>query len=149
MDSAGFTKGSDGIYVDKSGKKLSFTIDVVTGWTDWVPDCQIIATDLKAIGSDATVNALFFNAYFSALQMGNYDMAVSWTNPGPTPSYLYNSLLNSQTTAAIGQTASSNFERCSDSTTDQLLSQYATPAYPSVQNQPIHGLQKHLVDPLP
>src|SRR5258708_4516055 len=149
MDSAGFTKGSDGIYVDKSGKKLSFTIDVVTGWTDWVPDCQIIATDLKAIGSDATVNALSSNGYVSALQMGNYDMAVSWTNPGPTPYYLYNSLLNSQNTAAIGQTASSNFERWSDSTTDQLLSQYATSADPSVQKQAIDGLQKVMVEQMP
>lgn len=149
MDGAGFTKGSDGIYVDKSGKKLSFTIDVVTGWTDWVTDCQIIATDLKAIGIDATVNALSFNAYFSALQMGNYDMAVSWTNPGPTPYYLYNSLLNSQNTAAIGKTASSNFERWSDSTTDQLLSQYATSADPSVQKQAIDGLQKVMVEQMP
>lgn len=149
MDGAGFTKGSDGIYVDKSGKKLSFTIDVVTGWTDWVTDCQIIATDLKAIGIDATVNALSFNAYFSALQMGNYDMAVSWTNPGPTPYYLYNSLLNSQNTAAIGKTASSNFERWSDSTTDQLLSQYSTSADPSVQKQAIDGLQKVMVEQMP
>lgn len=149
MDGAGFTKGSDGIYVDKSGKKLSFTIDVVTGWTDWVTDCQIIATDLKAIGIDATVNALSFNAYFSALQMGNYDMAVSWTNPGPTPYYLYNSLLNSQNTAAIGKTASSNFERWSDSTTDQLLSQYATSADQSVQKQAIDGLQKVMVEQMP
>jgi len=149
MDGAGFTKGSDGIYVDKSGKKLSFTIDVVTGWTDWVTDCQIIASDLKAIGIDATVNALSFNAYFSALQMGNYDMAVSWTNPGPTPYYLYNSLLNSQNTAAIGKTASSNFERWSDSTTDQLLSQYSTSADPSVQKQAIDGLQKVMVEQMP
>jgi len=72
-----------------SGK--SFTIDVVTGWTDWVTDCQIIATELKAIGINATVNALSYNAYFSALQQGNFDMAISWTNPGPTPYYLYNS----------------------------------------------------------
>jgi peptide/nickel transport system substrate-binding protein len=149
LQSAGFTKGSDGIYADKSGKKLSFTIDVVTGWTDWVTDCQIIASDLKAIGIDATVNALSFNAYFSALQMGNYDMAVSWTNPGPTPYYLYNSLLNSQNTAAIGKTASSNFERWSDSTTDQLLSQYATSADPSVQKQAIDGLQKVMVEQMP
>jgi peptide/nickel transport system substrate-binding protein len=149
MDGAGFTKGSDGIYVDKSGKKLSFTIDVVTGWTDWVTDCQIIATDLKAIGIDATVNALSFNAYFSALQMGNYDMAVSWTNPGPTPYYLYNSLLNSQNTAAIGTAAASNFERWSDSTTDQLLNQFATSADPSVQKQAIDGLQKVMVEQMP
>jgi len=130
-----------------SGK--SFTIDVVTGWTDWVTDCQIIATELKAIGINATVNALSYNAYFSALQQGNFDMAISWTNPGPTPYYLYNSMLNSTNTAALGQNAASNFERWSDSTTDQLLNQYATSADPNVQKQAINGLQKIMVEQMP
>lgn len=130
-----------------SGK--TFTIDVVTGWTDWVTDCQIIATELKAIGINATVNALSYNAYFSALQQGNFDMAISWTNPGPTPYYLYNSMLNSANTAALGQNAASNFERWSDSTTDQLLNQYATSADPNVQKQAINGLQKIMVEQMP
>lgn len=130
-----------------SGK--TFTIDVVTGWTDWVTDCQIIATELKAIGINATVNALSYNAYFSALQQGNFDMAISWTNPGPTPYYLYNSMLNSTNTAALGQNAASNFERWSDSTTDQLLNQYATSADPSVQKQALYGLQKIMVEQIP
>jgi len=71
LTGAGFTKGSDGIYADKSGKKLSFQIDVVTGWTDWVTADQIISDNLKAIGIDAKVNSIAFNSYFSALQMGS------------------------------------------------------------------------------
>jgi peptide/nickel transport system substrate-binding protein len=130
-----------------SGK--SFKIDVVTGWTDWVTDCQIIATELKAIGINATVNALSYNAYFSALQQGDFDMAISWTNPGPTPYYLYNSMLNSTNTAPLGKNAASNFERWSDSTTDQLLNQYATSADPNVQKQAINGLQKIMVEQMP
>jgi len=86
LSSAGFTKGSDGIYADKSGKKLSFSINVVTGWTDWVTADQIISANLKAIGIDAKVNSISFNSYYSALQMGTFDMAISWTNPGPTRS---------------------------------------------------------------
>lgn len=149
LSSAGFTKGSDGIYVDKSGKKLSFKINVVTGWTDWVTADQIITTDLKAIGIDATVNAMSYNSYFSALQMGNYDMAISWTNPGPTPYYLYNSLLNSHNSAAVGQSAASNFERWMDPTTDQFLNQYATSADPAVQQQALNGIQKVMVEQIP
>lgn len=149
LNGAGFTKGSDGIYVDKSGKKLSFTIDVVTGWTDWVTEDQIIASNLKAIGISATVNALSYNAYYSALQMGTFDMAISWTNPGPTPFYLYNSLLNSQNTAALGKAAASNFERWSDPATDQYLAQYATSADPNVQQQALDGLEKVMVEQLP
>jgi peptide/nickel transport system substrate-binding protein len=149
LQSAGFTKGSDGIYVDKSGKKLSFQINVVTGWTDWVTADQIIASNLKAIGIDATVNAISFNSYFSALQMGTFDMAISWTNPGPTPFYLYNSLLNSTNSAAVGKQASSNFERWIDPTTDKLLAQYATTTDTSLQQQALNGLQQIMVEQLP
>jgi peptide/nickel transport system substrate-binding protein len=149
LQSAGFTKGSDGIYVDKSGKKLSFQINVVTGWTDWVTADQIIASNLKAIGIDATVNAISFNSYFSALQMGTFDMAISWTNPGPTPFYLYNSLLNSTNSAAVGKQASSNFERWINPTTDKLLAQYATTTDTTLQQQALNGLQQIMVEQLP
>jgi peptide/nickel transport system substrate-binding protein len=149
LASAGFTKGSDGIYVDKNGKRLSFTIDVVTGWTDWVTQAQIIASNLKAVGIDATANPVSFNSYFSALQMGNYDTAISWTNPGPTPFYLYNSLLNSVDSAPIGQQASSNFERWMDPNTDKLLAQYATTTDPQVQQQALYGLQQIMVEQIP
>ena len=149
LTSAGFTKGSDGIYTDRSGKRLSFDINVVTGWTDWVTACQIMAANLKAIGIDAKVNSIAFNSYFSALQMGTFDMAISWTNPGPTPFYLYNSLLNSTNSAAVGKTASSNFERWMDPATDKLLNQYATTADPALQQQALNGLQQVMVEQLP
>jgi peptide/nickel transport system substrate-binding protein len=149
LASAGFTKGSDGIYVDKSGKKLSFNISVVTGWTDWVTEAQIIASDLKAIGIDATVNAISFNSYFSGLQMGSFDMAISWTNPGPTPFYLYNSLLNSTNSAAVGKQANSNFERWMDPSTDHLLTQYATTTDATLQQQALNGLQQIMLGQLP
>jgi peptide/nickel transport system substrate-binding protein len=149
FSSAGFTKGSDGIYADKSGKKLSFSINVVTGWTDWVTADQIISTNLKAIGIDARVNSISFNSYFSALQMGTFDMAISWTNPGPTPFYLYNSLLNSTNSAAIGKQANSNWERWMDPNTDKMLAQYATTTDSSLQQQALNGLQQIMVEQLP
>lgn len=149
LASAGYKKDSNGFYTDKNGHEFSFSIDVVTGWTDWDTADQIIASNLKAIGINATVNSLSFNSYFSALQMGSYDMAISWTNPGPTPFYLYNSLLNSQNTAPVGKAASSNFERWSDPATDQYLTQYATTADANVQQQALNGLEKVMVDEMP
>ncbi|MEO6892492.1 MAG: ABC transporter substrate-binding protein [Ktedonobacteraceae bacterium] len=149
LSSAGFVKGSDGIYADKSGKKLSFNIDVVTGWTDWDTADQIIASNLKAAGIDAKVNIVAFGAYFSALQTGTFDTAISWTNPGPTPFYLYNSMLNSTNSAPIGKSASSNFERWMDPATDKLLNQYATTTDPTLQQQALNGLQQVMVEQLP
>ncbi len=148
MQAAGYTKGSDGIYA-KAGKKLSFNLNVVTGWTDWVSDCQIIQNNLKAIGIGVNVNAMSQNSYQTAEQSGNYDMSISWSANGPTPFYFYNGLLSSKNTAPIGQTASTNWERWSDATTDQLLNQYATTTDPTSQQQAIAGLEKIMVNDVP
>ncbi len=146
---AGFHKGSDGIYVDSKGNRLSFSLNVVTGWTDWVTDCQLIASDLKQVGIAVNVNALSFNAYYSAMQLGNFDMVMSWTNAGPTPFFLYNSMLNSTNTAPVGKAANSNWERWKDSNTDALLNQYANSVDPNTQQQAIAGLEKIMVEQLP
>ena len=149
LERAGFKKGSDGIYVDQNGKRLSFNINVVSGWTDWVTDCQIMASNLQAIGMDVKVNTISYNSYYSALQVGSFDTAISWTNPGPTPYYLYDSMLATINTAPIGQSATSNFERWSDPTTDKLLQQYASSPNPAIQQQALAGIQKILVEQLP
>jgi peptide/nickel transport system substrate-binding protein len=148
LQSAGFTKGADGIYA-KDGKKLSFNLNVVTGWTDWVTDCQIMASSLKAIGMQANVNAISYNSYYTALQLGNFDTAISWTVTGPTPFFLFDGLLNSRESAPIGQTANTNWERWSSTTTDQLLSQYATSTDATVQTQAIQGIEKVMVEQVP
>lgn len=149
LESVGFTKGPDGFFADKNGKKLSFSIDVVTGWTDWITDCQIMVNDLKAAGMDVTVNSMSYNAYYNALQMGNFSVGISWTNPGPTPYYLYDGLLRSSNTAPIGQSANSNFERWSDPATDKLLNEFASTTDPAIQQQAIAGIQQIMVNELP
>jgi peptide/nickel transport system substrate-binding protein len=149
LEGAGFTKGSDGIYADKSGKKLEFNINVVTGWTDWVTNCQIMAKNLSDLGMKVSVNSISFDAYIAALQSGKFDASISWTNPGPTPYYLYNSLLNSNNTAPVGQNAPSNWERWQDTQTDQLLNSYATSTDKAAQQTALNGLQKIMVEQLP
>ena len=149
LQSAGYTKGSDGIYANASGAKLSFNLNVVTGWTDWVTDCQIMADELKKIGIQANVNAVSYGAYIAALNNGQFDMAISWTSPGPTPFYLLNNMLNSKLSAPVGQKAISNWERWMDPTTDSLLQQYANSNDKSTQMQAVYGLEKIMVEQLP
>jgi len=149
LEGAGFTKGSDGVYADASGHSLTFNMNVVTGWSDWVTAVQIMASNLNAAGMKVTVNAVSFNDYIAALSNGTFDTAISWTNPGPTPYYLYQSLLASSNTAPVGQAANSNYERWSDPTTDQLLAQYAGSPDQTTEQQAITGIEKIMVDQLP
>jgi peptide/nickel transport system substrate-binding protein len=151
LKGAGFTQGANGIFKDSSGKQLSFNIDVVTGWTDWVAMAQIIAANLKAIGINATTNAIAQPSYVAALQNGNYDMGIGSIAAGPTPYYFFNELLNSKFTRPIGQAAApnANDERWMDSKTDTLLAQFAGSADPNVQKQAIQGLEQIMVNQVP
>lgn len=149
LESAGFTKGSDGFYADKNGKKLAFGIDVVEGYTDWITDCQLMSSNLKAVGIKATVNVISPDAYSNALAMGSFDVAMVSTNAGPSPYYLYDGLLRSTNSAPIGQQAASNYERWNDATTDKLLNEYATTTDTSVQQQALDGIQQIMVEQMP
>jgi peptide/nickel transport system substrate-binding protein len=149
LESAGFKKGTDGIYADSKGKKLAFTLKVVDAFTDYVTDSALIAKNLQNIGIKVTVNQMSFNAYYNDLQIGNYDMDMLWTNPGPSPYYLYDGLLDSVNSAPIGQAASTNYERWQNPATDALLHQYASSTDPAIQKQAIMGLEKIMVEQLP
>jgi peptide/nickel transport system substrate-binding protein len=150
MAQAGYTKGSDGIYA-KDGQKISFKMMVVNGWSDWQSSTQLIASDLKQLGMDAKVDTVAdYTPYFSALQVGNFDTAISWTDQGPTPYFPLNDWLSGDHYAPIGKSAqSTNWGRWKDAATDKLLNQYKTSADPTVQKQAIAGLQKIVVDQVP
>jgi len=148
LQSDGWTKGADGYYA-KNGKQLAFSIIVVSGYTDYVADCQVMVKDLQAAGINATVNAMSTDAFNNALFNGQYDAGILWTNPGPTPYYIYDGLLRSTNSAPIGQSAPSNYERWMDPTTDKLLDQYASSTDPNVQRQALDGLQQIMVEQLP
>lgn len=145
LQAAGFSKGSDGIFVDKNGKKLAFNLNVVSGWTDWETMCQIIKQNLKSVGIDVTINDTSFDAYAAARANGKYDMMIGGLFGGPSPYYLYNTHLNSANLSPDGF----NWGKWKDPTTDQLLQQFATTTDQNVQMQAIHGLEKIYAEELP
>jgi peptide/nickel transport system substrate-binding protein len=149
LNSAGFKKGPDGIYTDPSGKKLSFNLNVVSGWSDWVTDCQIVASELKSIGIQANVNAISYSSFFNALQTGTFDTSLYTINGGPTPFYIFQTVLSKDRSAPVGQLAVSNFERWIDPTTQNLLVQYASTTDRATQQQALNSLQEIMVNQIP
>lgn len=141
----GYVKDGNGIYA-KNGVELKFNMTVVSGWTDWDQAVQIMATNLNAAGMSVEPNAVSFNDYIASLASATFDTAISWTNPGPTPYYLYENMLASSN---IGVNSASNWGRWNDSTTDQLLAQYASSPDANVEQQAIAGLEKVMVEQLP
>lgn len=141
LKSAGYKKGSDGIYVSPSGKKLSFTLQVVSGWSDWVQTCQIISQDLKKIGIAVKVQQPQYGAYQSNLQSGKFDLAISWTNAGTTPYHTFKDMLGSK--------GGWNVEGWNDPATDKALTDFNSTTDPTQQNAAMKTLESVMVNQLP
>ncbi len=149
LQGAGFSKGSDGIFADAKGNKLSFNFEIPSGYTDWVAGAPVIASDLKAIGIEINVKTVSVDVFSTDVQNGNFDITMQGTISGPSPYNIYSSLLLDSNSAPIGQAANGDYERWSDPTTDQLLNQFITSTDPNVQQQAMSGLEKILVDQVP
>lgn len=146
LSSAGFTKGSDGIY-QKGGAPLSFTIKTISGYSDWDASLQLITQQLKAAGIQVTAQDENTSSYTSDLQSGHFQLAYGGSGgpaptPGPSPYYELRGLLFS------GSIGSTNYERYKSSATDALFNQYSA-ASPSQQVNIIHDIQKVMIDQVP
>jgi peptide/nickel transport system substrate-binding protein len=147
LKSAGFTKGSDGIYRDGSGNRLSFTIKTISGYSDWDSSLQVITQELKAVGIAVTVQDENSTPYAADLQGGHFQLAYAGSGglgpiPGPSPYYELRGALFS------GSIGSYNFSRFKSPSTDALFNQYAGATQPQ-QVQIIHEIQKVMVDQMP
>ncbi len=141
LQAAGYKKGSDGIYVSPSGKKLSFTLDVVSGWSDWVTTCSVISQELKAIGIDVKVAQPQYGAYMSTIQGDKYDLAIGWTNSGNTPYKTFNDMLNTN--------GAWNIEKYSNPTLDAAFKEYQGTTDPAKQKVAMAKVEDVMVNQLP
>jgi peptide/nickel transport system substrate-binding protein len=147
LTSAGFTKGSDGIYKDKSGTPLSFTIKTISGFSDWDASLQLITQQLKAAGIKVTVQDENSTSYTADLTGGHFQLAYGGSggpapSPGPSPYYELRGLLFG------GNIGSTNYERFKSASTDALFNQYSS-ASQAQQVNIVHQIQKVMVDQIP
>lgn len=149
LDNAGYKKGSNGIRSDKSGKPLSFSLIVPSGYVDWVTMSGLIKNQLQKIGITVKPQGQSVAAWLSALKDGNYQMAIEGSTSGSTPYYLYRNVLSSKLTAPTGKAAASNYSRWSDPQTDKLLSQFSATNNLTTQKQAIAGIEQIMVTKLP
>ena len=146
LSAAGFTKGSDGIYADAQGHKLSFKVTVPGDFSDYVSDLVIAQQNLQAAGIKLDLNKVSDDDWRSDRASHNFDLIMTGGFFGSTPYYYLNPLLNS---AFINGTNATNWAGWKDNQTDQLLHQYATSSDPNTQIQAIQGLTKIMATDLP
>ncbi|MDQ0642750.1 ABC transporter substrate-binding protein [Microbacterium murale] len=122
LTGAGYEKGADGLYA-KDGVELKLTVEVVTGWTDYITAIDTMAQQLKAAGIGVTAAQSSWNEWTEKKGKGTYQLAIDSLGQGAAsdPYYLYNNFFSSANTAPVGETAPVNVARFSDPAVDAAL----------------------------
>src|SRR5262249_35842830 len=127
LDSAGWTRGPDGVR-RRDGKRLALTLEVVSGWSDWVRAAHVIARDLAALGVPVESRAYEWSAWFQRLQSGEYELSIgcpglAFSYDAPTPYYAYRWILSSSAARPNGELLPTNWNRYGDARADALLAE--------------------------
>ena len=127
LDAAGLAKDGD-VRKLPDGTPMAYDINVVSGWSDWVSACQIIAQNLEDIGIKAKVQTYDFAAWFDRVQKGDFDLSIGWSSQGATPFNYYRGLMSQLTVEPVGEVGAENWHRYVNAEADALLSQFAATA---------------------
>jgi peptide/nickel transport system substrate-binding protein len=152
LEDAGWTKGNDGIYA-KDGEKLSLTIEVVTGWTDYITALETLTAQAKAAGIELQAAQSSWNEWTDKKVKGNFELAIDslWQGPTSDPYYLYSYFFDSSSGAEVGGAAGNNYARYANPTVDDALAELATlPLDDAAARQPYFDtIQAEITDDMP
>jgi len=122
LEAAGWTRGTDGIYA-KNGEPLALTVEVVTGWTDYITAVDTMSQQLKEAGIELRVAQSSWNEWTDKQTKGTFQLSINSLGQGAVsdPYYLYDKYLNTAFTGPVGEVASQNVARFSNSEVDAAL----------------------------
>ncbi len=148
LDDGGYAKDGD-TRKTKDGTPFKFELNVVTGWSDWVSVCQIMAQNLKEIGFDITVKSFEVSAWQDKVQKGDFQLSIGWSSQGATPFNFYRGVMSKETFHAIGQVSTENWQRFSSQDAEDLLAKFAQTSKADEQKAIAAELQKIYSDNAP
>ncbi|MFI9010816.1 ABC transporter substrate-binding protein [Actinosynnema sp. NPDC053489] len=149
LTAAGFTFDGDKLK-DPSGQPVTLKMTVPSGWSDYVTNLEIIKDNVSKIGIDATVDLPNADAWSKALDTGDFQAALHWTNNGPTPYDIYENIMNGALYKPIGEGGiNGNYGRYENPEATALLNEYANAADDAARNAALHKLQQIHVRDMP
>jgi len=102
LDEAGLVdKNGDGYRDNADGSDISFDIEVVNGWTDWIQVVQMVTEYFEEVGIKANVKTVDWAVYDKNLKESNYTMSINWSMVATNPILAYQEYFS---TSRIGKT---------------------------------------------
>lgn len=106
----GYKKNKQGMW-EKNGKEIKFSIEDPIAYSDYYADSQLISSELKSEGIDATVDGVQASQWYTDSADGNFTTIIHWGNGGTDPYTQYDNWLDYTTSAPIGKSANGDYGR--------------------------------------
>lgn len=122
LEAAGYTLGGDGIYA-KDGERVSLTVQVVTGWTDYIAAIEASAQQLKEAGIELKPAQVSYQEWTNNKTKGTFQLSLDSVGQGVAadPYYVYLNSFDSSNTAPVGETSNRNYVRYSNEVVDAAI----------------------------
>jgi peptide/nickel transport system substrate-binding protein len=121
MTKAGFKKNKQGFYALK-GKVVKFSMEDPISYSDYYADIQLMSSELKSEGIDATVDGVQASQWYTDSADGNFDSIEHWGNGGTDPYTQFDNWFDYKNSAAIGKSADADYGRYHNAAVQSLLS---------------------------
>jgi peptide/nickel transport system substrate-binding protein len=149
LEADGYKMGSSGYYA-KAGKDLSITVQVPSGYTDYVQALQIMVPQLKSAGIKLVVQGESVNAWSSNTYTGKFQMVMIYEGFTSSPYVYYKGLIGSAGLPAPGQVnTAGNQGRYTNPEVDSLLAKIASTQDVNAQKPSFYRLQAIFARDLP
>jgi peptide/nickel transport system substrate-binding protein len=149
LEAAGYTMGSNGFF-EKNGSELDVSIQVPSGYTDYVSVLQIVEQEMKAAGINMTVDAESLSQYSSNRSNGNFQLIIEYYGFTPSPYVYYKNLLDSQGIPAIGSLdTAGDYGRYSNPEINSLFNAIAATPDVSAQRPDFYKIESAVAQQLP
>jgi peptide/nickel transport system substrate-binding protein len=129
---------------------LDLTVDMVSGYTDYLSDLQIMVQELKPAGINLTIDQPAYAQFTSLQDTGKFQLLMDNFGYTPTPWSYYYSILDSSIAPPIGKVDTvGNFGRYKNPEVDTLLSQIADTTSTAVQAPDFYKIENIFATQLP
>jgi peptide/nickel transport system substrate-binding protein len=147
-------KGSD-LY-DPNGNRVTFTFNVINGWSDWDLDAQILQQNFKAIGIDFKINLMTQPQWFDQTGKGTLpggNGQFHWVNTTNTPYDYFEGFMSQESFTPVGTdatlTGTDNFERYMSPQASALLKQFRETSDTALQHKLMNQVEAIFLQDLP
>jgi peptide/nickel transport system substrate-binding protein len=145
LDSAGLSRGSDGVRAVPGGGAMRYSLPVPQGWSDWNEAADIIRQNLADVGIAVTLRLVDMNTWNDTLRRNRFELGIGFGNRGQTPYEFYRGQMDTTLVRPEGEVSPVNFQRFGDVEATALLRRLEATSDPAEMTRLIDELQKQYV----